>query len=89
MPLTLDVNRTNDGYKDKDDAEFLADVACFDCGEGKDEARECEDCGVVSCCVSRFDCAGGYEPDGLLLCPDCTPSHGGCPECDPADPRDH
>lgn len=68
-------------------ADYLDSVTCADCGYTRGDARRCDSCGTVQCCVRTFTCdAGG--PDGADLCPGCTPSHRGCPECDPPDAGD-
>lgn len=67
----------------------LDEVVCAACGLTREDAGTCERCGIVDCCdVERrsYDC--GDPADGLALCsdPDCSPSHRGCPECDPIMP---
>ena len=73
-----------------DGDDFLASMSCTECGDVRDDLARCDSCNLLgcSCLVQRrsFDC--GVREDGLTLCEDCTPFHGGCPQCDPPGPHD-
>jgi hypothetical protein len=80
-----------DGYAD--DAEFLADVACADCGWTRADAARCEGCNATGCrceITASRDLCDRYS--GGDLCEECIAVYtcsGRCPDCDPPDPRDH
>lgn len=79
-PGALRIIGPHDGYLD--DAEYLADVTCADCGNTRADllSEECAECGTRDCTVRWMDCP--YGPD-VAFCEPCTPSHRGCPSCDP------
>ncbi len=84
------MNRSGDGWAD--DGEFLDNVECADCGEGRQDQRRCDACSVEGCrceiTPSRELCDRWSGGD---LCQDCADTYtcaGRCPDCDPPDPRD-
>lgn len=76
-----------DGYES--DEEYLDNVECAGCGETRGDAMTCEvargceerGCGCVVAKIASCDWT-----DGMYGCEEHTPSHRGCPECDPVMP---